>query len=89
VPAQVPEVPQPRRARRSARPSSDPSLYEGLSWLWTDPADASDTTGLGDGITWAWDLALCAKLMPVFEESFASIPLPFIRAHNKYKLGYM
>ena len=42
-----------------------------LGSLWTLPADALDTTGLGGGITFAFDPELCGRLMPLFREDIA------------------
>ena len=42
-----------------------------LGSLWTFPADALDTTGLGGGITFAFDPELCGRLMPLFREDIA------------------
>ena len=39
-----------------------------LGFVWNYPSNASDNTGLGGGITWAWDDALCPKLLPLFTE---------------------
>ena len=33
-----------------------------MSMLWTAPEDESSTSGLGGGITWAWDPELCDEL---------------------------
>ena len=42
-----------------------------LGSLWTLPADALDTTGLGGGITFAFDPQLCGRIMPLFREDIA------------------
>ena len=42
-----------------------------LGFLWTYPASTTDHTGLGRGITWAWDSKLCDLLKPKFKESVA------------------
>ena len=43
-----------------------------LGSLWTFPAeDALDTTGLGGGITFAFDPQLCGRIMPLFREDIA------------------
>lgn len=39
-----------------------------LGFLWTYPESTTDETGLGGGITWAWDPALCGVLMKQFKE---------------------
>mmetsp|Transcript_48604 Transcript_48604/g.127008 ORF Transcript_48604/g.127008 Transcript_48604/m.127008 type:complete len:663 (-) Transcript_48604:239-2227(-) len=39
-----------------------------LGWLWHYPTSNDDNRGLGGGITWAWDSALCSKLEPRFRE---------------------
>jgi len=39
-----------------------------LGYLWHMPENVSDTTGLGGGITWAWDPKLCDQLAPRFRE---------------------
>ena len=44
-----------------------------LGSLWTFPADSLDTTGLGGGITFAFDPELCGKLMPLFREDIAGV----------------
>ena len=53
--------------------SGGTNIYTRLGWLWTSPANADDSTGLGQAITWAWDPALCDKLMPIFRERFTTI----------------
>ena len=42
-----------------------------LGSLWTLPADSLDTTGLGGGITFAFDPQLCGRIMPLFREDIA------------------
>ena len=44
-----------------------------LGSLWTFPADSLDTTGLGGGITFAFDPELCGKILPLFREDIAGI----------------
>ncbi len=39
-----------------------------LGYLWHMPENPDDTRGLGGGITWAWDPALCTMLAPQFKE---------------------
>ena len=39
-----------------------------LGYLWTMPASIDDTTGLGGGITWAFNPKLCDLLQPIFKE---------------------
>jgi len=39
-----------------------------LGYLWHSPENVADTRGLGGGITWAFNPALCALLEPVFQE---------------------
>jgi hypothetical protein len=39
-----------------------------LGYLWTSPEDPFSDEGLGGGITWAWDDALCDLLEPRFHE---------------------
>ena len=50
-----------------------------LSDVWSFPADATDTEGLGSGLTWAWDATACDRLLPSFKE--ASV-FPFISCHS-------
>lgn len=40
----------------------------GLGFIWNYPVNSSDNRGLGGGITWAWDDALCDNLLPLFRE---------------------
>ena len=40
----------------------------GLGFIWNYPVNSSDNRGLGGGITWAWDDALCENLLPLFRE---------------------
>jgi hypothetical protein len=51
-----------------------------LGFLWTLPRDALDTRGLGGGITWAWDDALCPALAPLLKEDLFFYPL--VECHN-------
>ena len=44
-----------------------------LGFLWSFPADAGSRAGLGGGISWAWDPAICDRLLPKFRENFASV----------------
>ena len=46
------------------------SAFRALGWLWSFPRDPLDTTGLGGGITWALDPALCEHLLPRMRENF-------------------
>ena len=39
-----------------------------LGYLWHSPEHVNDTRGLGGGITYAFNPALCALLEPVFQE---------------------
>jgi hypothetical protein len=48
----------------SAQTLAVPELQ--LGYLWSMPADSSDTRGLGGGITWAWDPELCGKMLGSF-----------------------
>lgn len=43
---------------------------QSLGLLWTQPEFLGDDTGLGGSITWAWDPALCDKMLPKFNEDF-------------------
>ena len=49
------------------------TLQAELGLLWTLPADVSDSRGLGGGVTWAIDPALCGPLLPNFREDVAFI----------------
>ena len=42
---------------------------------WTYPASTDSLRGLGGGIAWAWDPALCGVMQPIFREDlfFASL----------------
>ena len=44
-----------------------------LGYLWSLPEDPASTDGLGGGITWAWDGALCERLVPLFHEDLLFI----------------
>jgi hypothetical protein len=55
---------------------AEPIPTDFVGFLWTDPEDPLDDTGLGNSITWAWDPALCDKLMPVFKEDVRDEPCP-------------
>jgi len=44
-----------------------------LGSLWHWPESTSETRGLGGGITYAWDPALCDRLMPLFREDLAAV----------------
>jgi hypothetical protein len=46
------------------RGESTSSAFRSLGWLWHAPYDALDTRGLGGGITYAVDPALCSHLLP-------------------------
>jgi len=46
-----------------------------LGFLWTLPELATDTNGLGGGIAWAWDDALCPALTPLLKEDLFFAPL--------------
>ncbi len=46
-----------------------------LGYLWSLPEDAASSHGLGGGIAWAWDPALCDALLPNFHEDVFAIPL--------------
>jgi len=37
-----------------------------LGYLWTMPTDSADLSGLGGGITWAWDPDLCNSMKSAF-----------------------
>ena len=50
---------------------ADRNWQSQLGSLWTFPADPLDTTGLGGGITYAFNPELCGKLMPQFREDIA------------------
>ena len=59
--------------RQQMSGTSSASVYQRLGWMWTWPASPSDTTGLGGGITWAWDPELCDLLLPIFRERFTTV----------------
>ena len=46
------------------------NAQQSLGFLWHSPAASNESRGLGMGITWAWDGALCPKLLPRFKEDF-------------------
>lgn len=46
-------------------------------FAWSQPADFSDDTGLGGGITYALDPALCSTILPQFKEEAAESMLSF------------
>lgn len=45
-----------------------------LGYVWSLPEDATSANGLGGGITWAWDPALCGRLLPRFREGAMLVP---------------
>ena len=45
-----------------------------LGYIWSMPEDATSASGLGGGITWAWDPGLCGRLLPRFREGAMLIP---------------
>jgi len=51
-----------------------PHIQQKLGYLWTQPEDATDRTGLGGGITWQWDPKLCDALIDKFDEDFWFVP---------------
>ena len=57
-----------------------PSPNELLGFLWTMPDDPVSTRGLGGGIAWAWDPALCDKIVHRFEEDLAF--MPYVGCHE-------
>ena len=46
------------------------SPHQVLGYTWNKPLDSGSTVGLGGGITWAWDPALCPRIMDRFREDF-------------------
>ena len=46
------------------------NAQQSLGFLWHSPEASNESRGLGMGITWAWDGALCPKLLPRFKEDF-------------------
>lgn len=46
-----------------------------LGFLWTFPELTNDTRGLGGGITWAWDDAICPMIQPLLREDLFFFPL--------------
>jgi len=49
---------------------NQPHVQQKLGYLWTFPEDADDCTGLGCGISWQLDPALCGALLPVYRDDF-------------------
>ena len=60
--AQIGEIQNQMRGRPSIGPLRE------LGWLWYSPVNRDDTRGLGGGITWAMDAALCDLILPKFRE---------------------
>ena len=50
-------------------------LHQALGYLWTLPEETTNSRGLGGGIAWAWDPALCDSLLPRFRESLLFVNL--------------
>lgn len=46
-----------------------------LGFLWTFPEQSTDDRGLGGGIAWAWDDALCGAIEPLLKEDLFFFPL--------------
>ena len=46
-----------------------------LGYMWSMPESTDSTVGLGGGITWAIDDALCEKMMDSFSESIVGFSL--------------
>ena len=46
-----------------------------LGHMFSLPDISSDSTGLGNSITWAWDVRVCDKLLPKFRDTFWGISL--------------
>lgn len=65
---------RPSLTHQIARFSRTLSCAELLGYLWTLPDDPTSHVGLGGGITWAWDPALCDALLPRFREDFFFVP---------------
>eukprot|EP00316_Scyphosphaera_apsteinii_P023363 CAMPEP_0119309582 /NCGR_PEP_ID=MMETSP1333-20130426/15845_1 /TAXON_ID=418940 /ORGANISM="Scyphosphaera apsteinii, Strain RCC1455" /LENGTH=578 /DNA_ID=CAMNT_0007313575 /DNA_START=76 /DNA_END=1812 /DNA_ORIENTATION=- len=55
--AQISEIQAMMKGDKVDRP-----VHAQLGWLWTLPEDVHDPRGLGGGITWAWNPALCQSL---------------------------
>ena len=64
--AQIDEIQDQMRGAPSTR-----FVQAELGGLWTLPADPADTAGLGGGISFAWDPALCDRLLPRFREDYS------------------
>jgi hypothetical protein len=60
--AQIGEIQNQMRGRPSI------GAIRELGWLWHSPVNRDDTRGLGGGITWAMDAALCDLILPKFRE---------------------
>ena len=48
---------------------------QALGFLWSAARTTTDTKGLGQSITWAWDPALCDLLLPAFRDGAFGIRL--------------
>ena len=49
--------------------SANVPLLQRLGFIWNLPGDPASSEGLGGGIAWAFDVALCDKLRPRFHET--------------------
>lgn len=45
-----------------------------VSGLWNTPSARGDSTGLGGGISYAWDPRMCAKLLSRFDDNIYGLP---------------
>lgn len=61
--AQISEIQDQMNGLKSNR-----DVVTQLGFLWTMPEAVDDSTGLGGGITWAWNPELCELLKPRFRE---------------------
>jgi len=75
--AQISEIQDLMAGRPTGR-----EIQSELGFLWTYPESSDDETGLGGGITWAWDPKLCALLLSNFRET---IPFANLVTCNDFK----
>jgi len=86
--AQIDEI----KAQMRGEDSTREDIAE-LGWLWFYPEDTQNNRGLGGGITWAWNPALCDMLQSQFREDVfgggmligcAEMKAAVARAFNKW-----
>ena len=46
-----------------------------IGWLWSAPRSQTDSRGLGQSITWAWDPKLCDMILGSFKSDAFGIPM--------------